>query len=122
MLQVRPWKNRALFRFFETEIRAWYGLEPLGKVFWGYGVLASTIMAVLYALALVQQRVIVQQLLLIFFGAYTVWIITAVWRCAQSAPPIWQALARSLTVAWAANATLVVGFLELDFIGRFLAM
>jgi len=121
MLQVRPWRNETLSRFFETEIRAWRGLEPLGKVFWGRGVLASTIMAALYAIALVQQRVIVQQLLLIFFGGYTLWIVASVWRCAESAAPIWQTLARSLTVAWAANAALVVAFLELDFIARFLA-
>ncbi len=121
MLQVRHWTTETFFRFFETEVRAWYGLEPLWKVFWGYGVLASTVMAALYAIALFQQRIIVQQLLLIFFAGYTVWIIVSVWRCAQSAAPIWQTLARSLTVAWAANATLVVSFLELDFIARFLA-
>ena len=41
----------ALRRFFESELRAWYGLMPLWKVFWGYGVLASLVMIGLYALA-----------------------------------------------------------------------
>lgn len=118
MLQARHWRNESLARFFETELRAWYGLEPLWKVFWGYGVLASTVIGILYALALVQQRTIVQEALLIAFATYTVWIVVSVWRCAQSAAPIWQTLARSLTVAWAANAALVVGFLQLDLIAR----
>lgn len=109
----------ALCRFFETELRAWNGREPLLRVFWGYGVLVSTIVAALYALAMIQQRGIVQELLLISFAGHTVWIVVSVWRCAQSAAPIWQTLARSLTVAWAANAALVVGFLQLDLIARY---
>lgn len=119
MLQARHWRNETLSRFFETEVRAWYGLEPLWKVFWGYGVLASSVIAALYTLALIQQNVVVQQVLLIFFAGYTVWIVVSVWRCAQSAAPLWQTLARSLTVAWAANAALVVGFLQLELIARF---
>jgi hypothetical protein len=42
------------------------------------------------------------------------------WRCAAASTPIWQTLARSLAVAWAANALFVMLFLELDLIARYL--
>ena len=56
--------------------------------------------------------------LLLAFAAYTAWILVAVWRCAANAPPFWGALARWLTVAWAANAALLIGFLEIDLLAR----
>jgi len=108
-------------RLFATEVRAWYGQEPLWKVFWGYGVLASSIMIGLYALATMQGRILVEQLLLVFFAGYTVWILVAVWRCAANSDPLWRTLARSLTVAWAGNTALVVFFLQLEILLEYLS-
>jgi hypothetical protein len=108
-------------RVFATEVRAWYGREPLWKVFWGYGVLASSIVIGLYALATMQGRIVVEQLLLIFFVGYTVWILVAVWRCAENSDPLWRTLARSLTVAWAGNTALVVLFLQLEILLEYLS-
>lgn len=104
---------------FESEVRAWQGREPLGKVFWGYGVLVSLVLIALYILAAVQGRIIVQQILLVFFAGYTAWILVAVWRCAAAAQPLWRTLARSLTVAWAGNTILVVFFLQLQLLLEF---
>lgn len=106
--------------FFSTELRAWHGAEPLGKVFWGYGVLASTVLALFYLLAVNENRLALQQALLIVLFAYTAWILVAIWRCAEGS--FWGGLARGLTVAWAGNAILVLAFLQMDlfaaYIGR----
>ena len=110
MLQAWRWMSAVLLRVFEPEVRAWYGLEPLWKVFWGYGVLASAVIIALYAVATIERRAAMQQLLLMFFAGYTIWILVSVWRCAATSMPIWQTLARSLTVAWAVNAVLVIFF------------
>jgi hypothetical protein len=105
---------------FSTELRAWHGAEPLGKVFWGYGVLASTTFALIYLLAMDEKRIAMQQALLIVLFAYTVWILVAIWRCAGAS--IWSGLARRLTIAWAGNTILVLTFLQMDlfaaYIGR----
>ncbi len=106
----------ALLRLFEAELRAWYGLLPLWQVFWGYGVLASSVLIGLYALAIFEGRLFLQQALLMFFAGYTVWILVSVWRCAETSDPHWGLIARCLTVAWAANAALVVLFLQLDLL------
>lgn len=105
-----------LLKLFEPELRAWYGLLPLWKVFWGYGVAVSCVLAGLYAVAVVEERYAIQQLLLVVFAAYTSWILVSVWRCAETSDPHWRLLARSLTVAWAGNAVLVVMFLQIDLI------
>lgn len=105
-----------LIDFFEPEIRAWHGGEPLLKVFWGYGVLTSSILALLYVFALYGNRYAIQQILLLVFVAYTVWILISVWRCADHAQPVWRLLARSLTIAWAANTIMVLSFLQLDLL------
>ena len=55
---------------FDTEIRAWRGEEPLYKVFWGYGVVVSGIMATFYGAALYAKRAGLQQALLVCFAAY----------------------------------------------------
>ena len=106
--------------FFSTEIRAWHGEEPLWKVFWGYGVLASVVLALFYLLAMDEKRLVVQQALLITLSGYTVWILVAIWRCAESSP--WGPLARGLTVAWAGNTILLLAFLQVDlfaaYVGR----
>ena len=110
----------AVLAIFATELRAWHGREPLCKVFWGYGVLASAILALFYVLAVHQERVIVQQILLVLFAGYTGWILIAVWRCAENSDTLWRTLARSLTVAWAANTVLVLAFLQLDLLATYL--
>jgi hypothetical protein len=104
--------------FFSTEIRAWHGEEPLWKVFWVYGVLVSVGSALLYLLAMEDKRVAMQQALLIGISAYTVWILVAIWRCAERSP--WGALARGLTVAWAANTILLLAFLQVDLFAAYL--
>ena len=109
-----------LLRFFEPELRAWHGQLPLWKVFWGYGVLVSTALIGLYAAALNEHRIVVQQALLIVFAAYTVWILVSVWRCAATSDPHWGLIAQCLTVAWASNAALVVLFLQLDLMAGYI--
>lgn len=105
---------------FATEVRAWYGLEPLAKIFWLYGVAASTIVAGIYLLAMSRREWMVQEVLLGAFGAYTVWILVSVWRCAENADRFWGLLARSLTVAWAGNAAMVLLFQQIDLLTRVL--
>jgi hypothetical protein len=112
----------ALSALFAAELRAWHGREPLWKVFWGYGVLASAVLALCYLLAVEEGRILAQQLLLLLFAGYTGWIVTAVWRCAGASELIWRTLARSLTVAWAGNTLLVLAFLQLHLLAAFLAV
>lgn len=111
----------ALVRFFETELRAWFGLLPLWQVFWGYGVLASSVLIGLYAMAVFHRQVVMQQALLILFAAYTVWILVSVWRCAEGSNPYWRLVARCLTVAWAVNTIMVVIFLQLDLLSSYVS-
>lgn len=106
--------------YFAPELRAWRGATPLWKVFWGYGVCISAVLVLLHVLAMYQGRVVMQQVLLLCFAAYTAWIIVSVWRCAANAHPFWGLLARWLTVAWAGNATMVLVFLQLDLLTRYL--
>ncbi len=107
-----------LILLLAPEIRAWRGEQPLWKVFWLYGVAASCAIAALYFGAMASGQTILRQLLLVVLAVYTGWIVVSVWRCAHRASePIWGTLARFLTVAWAANAALVVTFLELDLVG-----
>lgn len=87
-------------------------------MFWGYGVLSSTILIGIYAVALSEHQIEVQQALLIVFGAYTAWILVSVWRCAETSDPHWGLIARCLTVAWASNAALVLLFLQLDLVAE----
>jgi hypothetical protein len=104
--------------FFSTEIRAWHGEEPLWKVFWVYGVLASVGLALFYLLAMDEKRVVMQQVLLMALAGYTVWILVAIWRCAENSR--WGALARGLTIAWAANTMLVLAFLQVDLLAAYI--
>jgi hypothetical protein len=92
--------------FFSSEQRAWHGAEPPGKVFWGYGV------RLFHPLASNENRIALQQALPIVLFAYTVWILAAIWRCAEGS--IWGGLARGLTVVWAGNGVLVLAFLQMD--------
>ena len=97
----------------------WRGNGPLWKVYWVYGVLGSNVL-VLILLLLIQRSALGSvwfQLVLVLLGAYTVWIVVAVWRCAFNVEnPLYGHMARALTVAWAINALLVLGFLELQFL------
>jgi hypothetical protein len=105
--------------FFEPEIRAFQGNAPLRRVFWVYGVATSLGIALLYRLAVEAGRIAVQQGLLLLLALYTAWVLVAVWRCAEHAPPFWRMLARNLTVAWAVNVALIAGFLQIDLLLRF---
>lgn len=119
----RPWSHRLLLillLLFEPEWRALNGRAALGRVFWVYGVLASAGLSLLYLLAREARRTDLQQLLLVILLAYTAAILVAVWRCGPNAAPPWGLLARALTVAWAANALLLLGFLEIDLIAGWL--
>lgn len=97
----------------------WRGHGPLWKVYWLYGVLGSNLLALI--LFLLMQRGAIDsvwfQLVLLLLAAYTVWIVVAVWRCAFNvANSMYGHMARALTVAWAINALMVLGFLELEFL------
>lgn len=120
-MSARPFSTaRFLAAFFEPELRAWRGEAPLAKVFWIYGVCVSIVLILLYIPAIYGDRLAAQQVMLLFFAGYTVWILVSVWRCAANAHSFWGLLAQWLTVAWAGNATLVLAFLQLDLIGRYL--
>ena len=97
----------------------WRGNGPLWKVYWLYGVLGSNVL-VLILLLLMERSALGSvwfQLVLLLLAVYTVWIVVAVWRCAFNVVnPLYGHMARALTVAWAINAFLVLGFLELQFL------
>lgn len=108
-----------LAAFFEPEVRAWRGEARLSTVFWLYGVLVSSVLIAHYATCLYRGQVLMQQVLLIAFGLYTIWVLVSIWRCSLAADPFWGGLARWLTIAWAANAALVLFFLQLDLFVRY---
>ena len=95
----------------------WRGEGPLWKIYWLYGVLGSNVL-VLILLLLMQRGAMDSgwfQLVLLVLAAHTVWIVVSVWRCAFNVEnPMYGHMARALTVAWAINAFLVLGFLELQ--------
>lgn len=108
------------YAFFAPEVRAWRGEQPLGIAFWGYGVLASVGLAMLWALSLYLGRIGLQEALLLCIAGYTFWALVALWRSSKPVlDTLWGALARQLTVAWAVNAILVLGFLQLDLVDRY---
>jgi hypothetical protein len=97
----------------------WRGHGPLWKVYWIYGVLGSTALALI--LLLLMQRGAIDsawfQIVLLLLAAHTVWIVVSVWRCASNVEnPLYGQMARALTVAWAINALMVLVFLELQFL------
>lgn len=104
---------------FGPELRAWYGAAPLGRVFWLYGVLVSSILILVFIAAIYRDRLVLRQIVLLLFAGYTVWILVSVWRCAAHAEPRWGIMARWLTVAWAGNAAMVVLFLQIDLLIRY---
>lgn len=107
--------------FFAAEIRSWHGQEPLWKVFWVYGVLTSGIIVAIYGAAIYTFHIALQQVLLLCFAAYTIWILISVWRCAGNTQErFWGVLARFLTVAWAGNTIMVLTFLQIDLAMKYL--
>lgn len=107
---------------FAPELRAWRGQQPLARVFWIYGVLTSFGLAAFYLAAALAHRPSLQQALVITFAAYTGWVLMAVWRCAEQAPPQLRALVRSLALVWAVNTVMFTGFLELDLVAASMMM
>ncbi len=103
-------------RFFGPELRVWRGLAPLWTVFWGYGVVASLAIVVLFLTAYDLSELAFQQVLIVVSALYTVWVLVGIWRCASNADPLWRDMARLLTVAWALNTALVLVFLQIDFL------
>jgi hypothetical protein len=107
--------------FFAAEIRAWHGEEPLWKVFWVYGVATSVVIVALYIVAVYDGRMALRQVLLPCFAAYTAWILVSVWRCASNTnEKLCGTLARFLTMAWAGNTILVLIFLQLNLLIKYL--
>jgi hypothetical protein len=97
----------------------WRGEGPLWKVYWLYGVLGSNVLALLLLLLVRADAVATLwfQIVWLLLAAYTVWIVVSVWRCAFNVEnPMYGHMARALTVAWAINALMVLGFLELEFL------
>lgn len=109
----------ALSEFFRPEIRVLRGEMPLRIVFWGYGVVASSVIIVLYGTAVAMGQIIFQQLLLILASFYTAWILVGIWRCSPNADQFWGNLARWMTVAWALNSALIIIFLQLDLLVQY---
>ncbi len=106
--------HSCLVAFLEPEVRAWRGEARLGTVFWFHGVLVSSVLIAFYISSIYRSEALLEQALLICFGAYTIWILVSIWRCSLGADPFWGLLARWLTVAWAANAALVLLFRQLE--------
>lgn len=94
--------------------RFWNGEGALWKLYWVYGVLASTVGAAVILGAVLQRALPVPLLVLVLGVAmiYTAYIQISVWRSAfniQSDPlgidrEAWGWAARVLTVGWALNA------------------
>lgn len=116
MTHEGPTLSSALTRFFATELRVWRGQMPLAVAFWGYGVVASVALAVLYATAVDLEEVALQQSLLILGTLYTAWALTGIWRCAANASLAWGHATRLFIIAWALNSAFVVLFLQLDLL------
>lgn len=114
MTLIRARILSVLARFFAPELRAWRGQAALQLVFWGYGVATSLAIAAIHAGAMYLDRLLLQQALIVVSGAYTAFILVAIWRCAENAAPFWGTLARWLTVAWALNAAFVLFFLQIE--------
>lgn len=117
---IRSHAFKFVAKFFAAELRAWRGEQPLWKVFWVYGVVASGVLITFYVIAFYADRIALRQVLLLCFAPYTAWILVSVWRCANNTQErIWSLFARLLTVAWACNTILIVVFLELNLISRY---
>lgn len=110
--------GKFLALFFAYELQAWRGNTRLGVVFWVYGVIVSHLLVVLHAAAINGGQWGVLQSLILISAAYIVWILVAIWRCADNAEPFWGALARWLTIAWGLNSIFLLLFLQFDLLAR----
>lgn len=100
--------------------RYWHGFGPLWRIYWLYGVLGSAVLAAVLAIALMTSATAVQQIMLPVLLAYTVWIVVAVWRCApNTGKELYTHLARGLTIAWAINAAMLIGFLQIELAANY---
>lgn len=113
-----PYILQALRKFFAPELKAWQGEQSLKRVFWGYGVVGTIGAGVLYFMA---DQIVIRQILLVLIAAYMIWLLVSIWRSSSALDNIWSTFARLLVVVWAGNTVMVVTFLELDLIGRFLS-
>jgi hypothetical protein len=105
-----------LGRLFPAEMRAWRGRADLATVFWFYGVLTSSILGILYAATIYLRHPVAEQLLLIGFALYTVWILVSIWRCSLATETMWGLLARFLTIAWAGNVAMLLVFRQFELL------
>ncbi len=102
-------------------VKYWRGEGPLWRAYWLYGVVVSLVLAGLYVWLLSAGNLLAQQLLLPLLLLYTAWIVVAVWRCApNSRRDLYTQLARWLTVAWAINVLLLLGFLQIELLSSYL--
>lgn len=99
-----------------SPLDAWRGRASLLTVFWGYGVLLSSLLAAVFLMALYRGDAVVQQVMIAIFFVYTAFVVVSVWRCAETARAPWGMMAQMLTIAWVGNTLLVVGFLQLRLI------
>ncbi len=103
-------------------LRVWRGQEPLGRVFWIYGVLVSAALSGLFLLTRAHGNAVGQQGLILLLACHTWWVLGAIWRSATRAEDddYLHGCARAITLAWGINAALLLGFLEIGLIGRLL--
>lgn len=110
-----------LLVFFEPEAKSWRGEQPLRKVFWSYGVLVSNSIGVIYILSMYGDHIVLQQILLPCIAAYTLWLLVSIWRSSgRTTNANWGTLARYLAIVWAGNTILVLSFLQLELIERYI--
>lgn len=100
-------------------LRVWLGRAPLGRVFWLYGIGGSAFLGGLFLLTRTEDNLVGQQSVLLLLALHTVWILGAIWRSAYRADSnYWHASARALTLAWAMNAILLLGFFEVELLAK----
>jgi hypothetical protein len=117
---ARSGLGRIATQFFAPELRAWRGQQPLWKVFWLYGVAASSVLIAVYLFGFLVERVALRQVVVLCFAPYTAWILVSVWRCSHNTrEQFWGLLARLLTVAWAFNTIMIVVFVEMNLITHY---
>lgn len=89
---------------------------PLARVFWLYGVIPSNVvwiilLSMIWAGSATPLIATLGALLLVYTG----WIVVAIWAAADNVQKeLYGVLARWLTVAWALNTILFLGFLLVD--------
>lgn len=95
------------------QLRAWRGEASAAATFWAHGVLASLVLVLGYIDAELRHDRITKQALLTLFMLYTPWALVALWRCAGGSKPPWDFLWRLIVVAWAGNALMLAGSIQI---------